>query len=378
MKKITLIVLSLLLSVCAFAQTGVNTTTPNANAALDVVSTNKGLLPPRVALTATNAAAPLSANVAGMVVYNTATAGTAPNNVVPGLYYNNGAIWVPVTVVTPAITVSNTVAGNNLSTTVNGTTGTAVVIPNIYTADGTLAGNRTVTQVASTLAFTSTATNGFSVDGTTFSVDASNNRVGLGTAAPSTTLDVASASSPAFRLVDGTQGAGKVLSSDINGYASWVNNVAVTPTVLGVNPSSTIPYAAPNTAKYMGMSITLPAGKWIITVGLLINGLSTYGTGAAALVRHRFSTSGSSFTPISGTQLLQTGSFGFLLATIPYTNNMINFYMMNGSLCVNMASETTLYLWADNAGSLASAGATFTNLNVNNNGENYIYAIPIN
>jgi hypothetical protein len=57
-----------------------------------------------------------------------------------------------------------------------------------YAANGTLTGNRTVTQGANTLAFTSTAVNGFSVDGTTFSVDAANNRIGLGTAAPTSTL----------------------------------------------------------------------------------------------------------------------------------------------------------------------------------------------
>ncbi|SEW49127.1 hypothetical protein SAMN05421841_3999, partial [Chryseobacterium wanjuense] len=63
----------------------------------------------------------------------------------------------------------------------------------IYTNNGTLTGNRTVTQGANTLAFTSTATTGtnhFSVDGNTFSVDAANNRVGIGTTSPTTNLDV--------------------------------------------------------------------------------------------------------------------------------------------------------------------------------------------
>ena len=64
---------------------------------------------------------------------------------------------------------------------------------NIYKDDGTLTGNRTVAQGANTLAFTSTATNGFSVDGTTFSVDAANNRVGIGTAAPHAPLQLANA-----------------------------------------------------------------------------------------------------------------------------------------------------------------------------------------
>ncbi len=60
----------------------------------------------------------------------------------------------------------------------------------IYDGSGSLGGNTTVTQGANTLAFTTTATNGFSVDGTTFSVDAANNRVGIGTTTPTSDLHV--------------------------------------------------------------------------------------------------------------------------------------------------------------------------------------------
>ena len=53
-----------------------------------------------------------------------------------------------------------------------------------------LGGNTTQAQGANTFAITSTAVNAFSVDGTTFSVDASNNRVGIGTNAPNYPLHV--------------------------------------------------------------------------------------------------------------------------------------------------------------------------------------------
>lgn len=55
---------------------------------------------------------------------------------------------------------------------------------NIYNSDGSLTGNRIVAQGTNLLAFTSSATNGFSVDGTTFSIDAVNDRVGIGTTTP--------------------------------------------------------------------------------------------------------------------------------------------------------------------------------------------------
>lgn len=72
---------------------GIGTATPNSDAVLETSSTNKGLLMPRVALSSTTSAAPLSSHTAGMLVYNTATAGTSPNDVTPGIYYNDGSKW---------------------------------------------------------------------------------------------------------------------------------------------------------------------------------------------------------------------------------------------------------------------------------------------
>lgn len=87
-----------LLTFNGFSQVGIGTTNPNPNALLDIDATNTpgGLLLPRVGLTGTNSFAPLTANIEGMVIYNTATAGVAPNNVTPGYYYNDGSGWIRV------------------------------------------------------------------------------------------------------------------------------------------------------------------------------------------------------------------------------------------------------------------------------------------
>jgi len=88
-----LVIFLLLLVFTSRAQTGIGTTTPNASAKLDVTATDKGFLPPRVALTSTSSFSPItgtSAAAAGLLVYNTATAGTAPNNVAPGYYFGMG------------------------------------------------------------------------------------------------------------------------------------------------------------------------------------------------------------------------------------------------------------------------------------------------
>jgi hypothetical protein len=82
-----------LISVGLFAQTGIGTTTPNASAKLEVYATNKGFLPPRVALLSTTDVATITTPATGLVVYNTNTAGSSPNAVVPSYYYWDGAKW---------------------------------------------------------------------------------------------------------------------------------------------------------------------------------------------------------------------------------------------------------------------------------------------
>jgi hypothetical protein len=88
------------------AQVGIGTSTPNSSAQLDVTSTTKGFLPPRVALTATNSTTPVTSPASGLLVYNTATAGTSPNNVTPGLYYYDGTKWQRIINQQPDATVS--------------------------------------------------------------------------------------------------------------------------------------------------------------------------------------------------------------------------------------------------------------------------------
>jgi len=88
------VVLLLFCSIGAQAQVGISsaTITPDASAMLEVRSTNSGLLVPRIALTMTTAAAPVTAPATSLLVYNTATAG----DVTPGYYYWSGSAWVRI------------------------------------------------------------------------------------------------------------------------------------------------------------------------------------------------------------------------------------------------------------------------------------------
>ena len=62
----------------------------DASSMLDVISTDKGVLIPRIALTETSSASPISSPATSLVVYNTATV----NDVTPGFYYWDGSEWL--------------------------------------------------------------------------------------------------------------------------------------------------------------------------------------------------------------------------------------------------------------------------------------------
>ncbi len=96
--KCCLLLLIILITNNTFAQNvGINSTgaAPNASAMLDIANTTKGLLIPRVSLVTSNNNSPIGAGIAtSLLVYNIATAGVTPNNVLPGYYYWNGSKWV--------------------------------------------------------------------------------------------------------------------------------------------------------------------------------------------------------------------------------------------------------------------------------------------
>jgi microcystin-dependent protein len=69
---------------------------PHPSSMLDVKSNARGVLVPRVALTNRNVAAPVISPTNSLLVYNTATAGTGVNSVVPGFYYWNSTSWIPI------------------------------------------------------------------------------------------------------------------------------------------------------------------------------------------------------------------------------------------------------------------------------------------
>jgi hypothetical protein len=74
---------------------GIGTAAPHTSALLHVNATNRGILIPNVALTATNTAGPVATPQTSLLVYNTATASAGATYVYPGFYYNAGTTAVP-------------------------------------------------------------------------------------------------------------------------------------------------------------------------------------------------------------------------------------------------------------------------------------------
>ncbi|WP_051891297.1 hypothetical protein [Chryseobacterium sp. JM1] len=110
MKKINYIVLLLAAFNTLSAQvliTAGNSPTPTANsqAVLELYAQNKnkGLLMPKVSLTATSAPNPFPSHIAGMTVYNTNTTAAALTGVTPGFYYNDGTSWSKLEVQLPTV-----------------------------------------------------------------------------------------------------------------------------------------------------------------------------------------------------------------------------------------------------------------------------------
>lgn len=105
----TLITLLIAISFATNAQVGIGTTTPNASAVLDITSTTKGLLLPRMTqVQRTTIAAPAT----GLLVYQ--IDGTS------GYYYYNGVAWQTFSSTTPWSLIGNSgtsVVTNKLGTT---------------------------------------------------------------------------------------------------------------------------------------------------------------------------------------------------------------------------------------------------------------------
>jgi hypothetical protein len=147
------IIILLLLASYTFAQTGIGTSTPHASAKLDVSSTDKGFLPPRMTVVQRGA---IPTPAAGLMVYQ--TDGTA------GLYYYSGTAWIYIiNSLTNVLQVGNGGTGTNTSTGTGSVvlnTNSTLISPNISSGGAIFLGSSSgsTTFKASAVAGTTTIT----------------------------------------------------------------------------------------------------------------------------------------------------------------------------------------------------------------------------
>lgn len=160
------------------AQVGIGVASPDPSAELEIRSTTKGVLVPRM----TNAQrGAIVAPVNGLLIYQT--------DGVPGFYYRQGS-WTAMSAATLGWPISGKATGIPASREI----GTNDLQPFIFRTNNIerlrilAAGN-----------------------------------IGIGTATPSTKLHLLSATAGVLRIQDGTQGAGKLMVSDAIGGVSWAS-----------------------------------------------------------------------------------------------------------------------------------------------------------
>jgi hypothetical protein len=92
-----------------------------------------------------------------------------------------------------------------------------------------------------------------------------NGNLGIGTSTPTEPLHIVKSTAGAIRIQDGTEGQDKVLSSDANGVARWVDSAtSATPIEATGVSTSPIDYTVSLSNASFGKVITLTRGKYFI------------------------------------------------------------------------------------------------------------------
>ncbi len=293
MKQIVLLLIGALLTSGLAAQNvAVNAdgAVPAASALLDVDATalpaaaKKGVLVPRIALTATNVAAPVVAPATSLLVYNTATAGVAPVNVIPGYYYWNGAAWVRFATTGDGWLLTGnagTVAGTNFI-------GTTDAVDWVIKTGGSAAANERARVlsagkvVVNNVGVGAFANDVFSVyaDGTTNGT--TTNTSVLGTRAingyTSTGLGVAGFTSGTAGTTFGVYGSSTAATGTANGMrGECLNPAAMAIAGIGNTGATAVTAATTSRAMYAQLNGTLGLGAIGIGVQSMINPTMTVG-----------------------------------------------------------------------------------------------------
>ncbi len=192
----------------------------------------------------------------------------------------------------------------------------------------------------------------------------SEGNVGIGTTNPTRKLEIISTSSPAFKLNDGSQGEGYVLTSDANGNGSW----KATQKPILANWSSTGISTPVENVSYTGTSITLPPGRWLIFTNIILAANPNPVSGQGIWVRLSWSSTQPNYTYSGGTGNLNSGTL------------ISSFGLSSGTTLINnsTSSDKTYYLFNNIPTITGNYVGVWNNLGSSSWAENSIIAYPAN
>ena len=180
------------------------------------------------------------------------------------------------------------------------------------------------------------------------------------------------------RIADGTQAAGRILSSDANGVTSWVNSTAITSAVNGGFGVGGVNLTTAMGDAYTLAFIDLPVGKFIVFGTVLI---TQGGSGGPLLanqsmwIRTFFSSSNVTNIPLPFGEVIGASLMsGSLAAPSEYG-------LVNGQVIINNTSGATkrYYLWASMANYGGQPGGfALSGFGCAGCAENQLVAIPMN
>lgn len=245
--KILLLLAAILFSYFASAQNiaiNNNAASPDASAILDVNSSTKGLLIPRIALSSLTDASTIPTPATGLLIFNTNTAVTTG----AGFYYNSGStaspLWIKMATTADNVWRQQTdfvelVPAKPIYLQTNIGMGISTPLEKLHIADGNIklgnsiwtAGNDRMLKFGDgdyVLLGEAGEDDVMLLNAKHFLFKNSSGytgNVGIGTAgAPTAKLEV----NGSFKLTNGSQGSGKMLTSDATGNANWVTPVSNT------------------------------------------------------------------------------------------------------------------------------------------------------
>lgn len=275
------------------AQNGIGTSQPNKASLLDLSSSSKGVLIPRIALTSLTSFSPISGGAGfdsktanSLLVYNTTTA----TGLTPGYYF-----WTESATQTgkwnrlqmsgdPNVTtLTGDVTGDPSNNTLSKLQGANYDVKNAQVGDIIVWDQATSTWIAKSPAVAATTANLTSTD---FTLTPNGNNALLKALA----IDIKAKSITTAKINTGSAANGQILVADGTGGIT-LGNVSVQsiqgnfPTVAksGMLMSAT----SENIRSPTGASITLPPGKWMVFAGSTVN-LRNAANGGGSIVANTY------------------------------------------------------------------------------------------